>query len=75
MDGKLYYILDAYTTSTKYPYSQPQNGINYIRNSVKVVIDAYDGTTNFYMADKTDPIVQSYAKIFPELFKDLSEFH
>ena len=71
--GKLYYILDAYTTSSQYPYSQPQNGINYIRNSVKVVIDAYDGTTNFYMADSTDPIVQSYAKIFPKLFKDISE--
>ena len=71
--GKLYYILDAYTTSSKYPYSQPQNGINYIRNSVKVVIDAYDGTTNFYMADSTDPIVQSYARIFPKLFKDIKE--
>jgi len=71
--GKLYYILDAYTTSTQYPYSQPQNGINYIRNSVKVVIDAYDGTTNFYMADSTDPIVKSYAKIYPKLFKDISK--
>ena len=71
--GKLYYILDAYTSSSKYPYSQPQNGINYVRNSVKVIIDAYDGTTNFYMADPTDPIVQTYAKIFPKLFKDLSE--
>jgi len=70
---KVYYILDAYTTSTKYPFSQPQNGINYIRNSVKVVVDAYDGTTNFYMADSTDPIVQNYAKIFPKLFKDISE--
>jgi len=70
--GKLYYMLDAYTTSTQYPYSQPQNGINYIRNSVKVVIDAYDGTTNFYMVDPTDPIVQNYAKIFPKLFKNLS---
>ncbi|MBZ9686944.1 UPF0182 family protein [Clostridium estertheticum] len=72
-EGKLYYILDAYTTSSKYPYSQPQDGINYIRNSVKVVIDAYDGTTNFYVADSTDPIVQSYAKIFPKLFKNISE--
>jgi len=72
-EGKLYYMLDAYTTSSKYPYSQPQDGINYIRNSVKVIIDAYDGTTNFYMADSTDPIVQNYAKIFPKLFKDISE--
>ena len=71
--GKIYYILDAYTSSTKYPYSQPQNGVNYIRNSVKVVIDAYNGTTNFYIADATDPIVQSYAKIFPKLFKNLSQ--
>lgn len=71
--GKLCYVLDAYTTSDKYPYSQPQNGINYIRNSVKVVIDAYDGTTNFYIVDSTDPIIESYAKIFPKLFKDISE--
>jgi len=71
--GKLYYVLDVYTTSNKYPYSQPQNGINYIRNSVKVVIDAYDGTPNFYMVDKTDPIVQSYAKTFPKLFKDIEK--
>lgn len=72
-EGKVYYILDAYTTSTQYPYSQPQNGINYIRNSVKVVIDAYDGSANYYMADSTDPIVQTYAKIYPDFFKDISE--
>ncbi|MGH4117761.1 UPF0182 family protein [Clostridium sp.] len=72
-EGKVYYILDAYTTSTQYPYSQPQNGINYIRNSVKVVIDAYDGSTNYYMADSTDPIVQTYAKIYPGFFKDISK--
>ena len=71
-DGKLYWILDAYTTSNRYPYSQPQQNVNYIRNSVKVVVDAVDGTTNFYMVDKTDPIVQCYSKIFPELFKDIS---
>ena len=70
--GKLYYMLDAYTTSSQYPYSQPQNGINYIRNSVKVVINAYDGTTNFYIVDPTDPIVENYSKIFPKLFKNLS---
>ncbi len=72
-EGKIYYILDAYTISTQYPYSQPQNGINYIRNSVKVVIDAYDGSTNYYMADSTDPIVQTYAKIYPKFFKNISE--
>ncbi|MBU3109949.1 UPF0182 family protein [Clostridium lacusfryxellense] len=71
--GKLYYIIDAYTTSTKYPYSQPQGGVNYIRNSVKVVIDAYDGTTNFYIADATDPIVLTYSKMFPKLFKSISD--
>lgn len=70
-NGKLYWILDAYTTSDRYPFSQPQDNINYIRNSVKVVIDASDGTTNFYMMDKNDPIILSYSKIFPGLFKDL----
>jgi len=71
--GKLYWIVDAYTTSDKYPYSQPQNNLNYIRNSVKVVIDAVDGTTDFYIVDKTDPIAASYSKIFPGLFKDYSK--
>lgn len=71
-NGKVYWIIDAYTTSDKYPYSQPQGGINYIRNSVKVVIDSVNGDTNFYIVDKSDPIVASYAKIFPGLFKDLS---
>jgi uncharacterized protein len=71
-DGKIYWILDAYTTSNMYPYSQPQGDINYIRNSVKVVINSVDGSTNFYIVDKSDPIVASYAKIFPGLFKDLS---
>ncbi|MBL4937648.1 UPF0182 family protein [Clostridium sp. YIM B02515] len=70
--GKLYWIIDAFTTSDRYPYSQPYNNINYIRNSVKVVIDAYDGDTNFYIVDKNDPVAASYAKIFPSLFKDAS---
>jgi len=70
-EGKLYWIIDAYTTSNKYPFSQPQEGINYIRNSIKVVIDAVDGTTNFYIVDKNDPIANTYSKIFPGLFKDL----
>lgn len=72
-DGKLYWILDAYTTSDKYPFSQPQSNVNYIRNSIKVVIDASDGTTDFYMMDKNDPIAVSYSKIFPGLFKDPSK--
>jgi uncharacterized membrane protein (UPF0182 family) len=71
-DGKLYWIIDAYTTSNRYPYSQPfifkDRYVNYVRNSVKVVIDAYDGTTKFYVFDEKDPVVQSYSKIFPDLF-------
>jgi uncharacterized membrane protein (UPF0182 family) len=71
-EGKLYWILDAYTSSDKYPYSQPVNNINYIRNSVKVVISAFDGTTDFYIVDKEDPIIESYNNIFKGLFKDVS---
>lgn len=72
--GKLYWIQDAYTTSSWFPYSQPQpdDGLNYIRNSVKIVIDAYNGTTTFYVADPTDPIIRTYQRIFPELFRPLS---
>lgn len=68
-EGKLYWIIDAYTTSNRYPFSQPQNGVNYIRNSIKVVIDAVEGTPKFYIVDKMDPIANSYSKIFPELFE------
>lgn len=69
-NGKLYWMIDAFTTSDRYPYSQPYDNVNYIRNSVKVVIDAVDGTTSFYIVDKNDPIAASYLKIFPTLFKD-----
>ncbi|MBV4420242.1 UPF0182 family protein [Clostridium tyrobutyricum] len=70
--GQLYWILDGYTVSDKYPYSQPQsNGVNYIRNSFKVVVNALNGDTNFYIVDKNDPIAKSYSKIFPGLFKNL----
>ena len=80
-EGKLVWILDAYTTSNDYPYSQETiieyNGmkekINYIRNSVKVIVDAYDGTTDFYITDKSDPIVIAYSNIYPELFKEGEE--
>lgn len=68
-EGKLYWIIDAYTTSDRYPFSQPQKGVNYIRNSIKVVIDAVEGTPEFYIVDKSDPIANSYSKIFPKLFK------
>jgi Uncharacterized conserved protein len=69
-NGRLYWVIDAYTSSDRYPFSQIQNNINYIRNSVKVVIDANDGSTDFYLVDKNDPIAISYSKIFPGLFKD-----
>ncbi|MBD2682359.1 MULTISPECIES: UPF0182 family protein [Nostoc] len=69
----LYWIVDAYTTSDRYPYSDTANeGINYIRNSVKVVIDAYHGIVNFYIADRSDPIVATWSRIFPNIFKPLS---
>jgi uncharacterized membrane protein (UPF0182 family) len=68
-DGKLYWIADAYTTTSRYPYSQPDGSLNYIRNSVKVVIDAYNGTMDFYVFDPTDPLIRSYEKIFPGMFK------
>ncbi|RJQ31355.1 MAG: UPF0182 family protein [Actinobacteria bacterium] len=71
--GNLKWMLDAYTTSSMYPYSQPKDGINYIRNSVKVVIDAYDGTVDFYVIDKRDPVIRTYRKIFPKLFKDFEK--
>ena len=69
----LYWIIDAYTTSDRYPYSDPgENSFNYLRNSVKVVVDAYNGKVNFYMADESDPIIHTWDKIFPQLFKPLS---
>jgi uncharacterized protein len=69
----LYWIIDAYTTSNRYPYSDlGQDGINYIRNSVKVVVDAYHGSVDFYVADSTDPIVATWAKVFPNLFQPLA---
>lgn len=74
VDGKLYWMIDAYTMSSMYPYSEPFNGEdNYIRNSVKVVIDAYNGKTTFYRADDKDPLIMSYSAIFPDMFKPISE--
>ncbi len=73
-NGKLYWIMDAYTVTDKFPFSQPlDNNVNYMRNSVKVIIDAFNGTTNFYVVDKNDPIAVTYSKIFPQLFKDVEE--
>ncbi|MEZ0535625.1 UPF0182 family protein [Caldicellulosiruptoraceae bacterium PP1] len=68
--GKLYWVLDAYTTTKFYPYSEPlESGVNYIRNSVKVIIDAYNGSLKFYIVDKNDPIVNVYKSIYPKLFE------
>lgn len=74
-DGKLYWIIDGYTSTDRYPYSQPydQTGTNYVRNSVKVVIDAYNGDTTFYVVDKNDPLVTTYSKIFKDLFTSIDK--
>jgi len=84
--GRLWWIQDAYTTTRRYPYSTPHipvlneagvrrmdRGFNYIRNSVKVVVDAYNGTVDFYVIDPADPLVQIYRKAFPSLFKNIQE--
>ncbi len=76
VDGKLYWMIDAYTASSYYPYSEPyseNSSVNYIRNSVKIVIDAYNGDTDFYIVDENDPIAQTLHKIYPELFKSFDE--
>jgi uncharacterized membrane protein (UPF0182 family) len=73
-DGRLIWMLDGYTTTSRYPYSDPVPGVgNYMRNSVKVTIDAYDGTVIFYRADETDPIVRAYGSAFPGLLKPLDQ--
>ncbi|NEO97462.1 MAG: UPF0182 family protein [Symploca sp. SIO2E9] len=73
IDGKLQWVIDAYTVSDRYPYSEPILGnlsksFNYIRNSVKVIVDAYDGTIKFFVVDENDPLLATYRKIFPKLF-------
>ena len=73
-DGRLMWMLDAYTTTDRYPYAEPVRGIgNYIRNAVKVTVDAYDGRIAFYVADDEDPIIRTYAKAFPGMFRPLAE--
>jgi uncharacterized membrane protein (UPF0182 family) len=83
VDGRIEWVLDAYTTTNNYPYSQSlhptepagsglDTDFNYVRNSVKVTVDAYDGTVHFYVVDNTDPIIKTYRKAFPELFQDIS---
>ena len=71
--GKLYWIQDGYTTTSHYPYSDPYStSVNYVRNSVKAVVDAYNGSVSFYVADQADPILAAYASAFPALFKPLA---
>ena len=73
-NGRLIWVQDAYTTTARYPYSTPApNGINYIRNSVKVTVDAFHGTVVFYLIDDRDPIALTLQRIFPELFRPLAD--
>ena len=85
IDGNLFWIIDMYTVSDKYPYAQPADtrrinensglpvNFNYLRNSVKAIVNAYDGTMNFYVVDENDPIMNAYNDIFPDLFSPKSE--
>src|SRR5439155_20304908 len=84
LNGNIVWVLDGYTTTNRYPYSQSisptvpdgsglDTSINYVRNSVKATIDAYNGTINFYVVDPADPIIRTYRKAFPDLFKDVSQ--
>lgn len=78
--GEMYWVLDGYTVSSNYPYStytnirynNERNTINYIRNSIKVIINCYDGTMNFYITDETDPIAMAYRKMYPDVFEELN---
>ena len=77
-DGRLYWIQDAYTISDHFPYSSPYaayslDELNYIRNSVKVIVDMYDGTVRFYIMDPNDPVLAMYRRAFPDVFKDLNQ--
>src|SRR6185369_2983023 len=75
-DGRLAWMMDGYTTSESYPYARHfrmgRDRVNYMRNSIKAIVDAYDGTTTFYVFDNEDPIIAAYRGIFPSLFKDAS---
>ncbi len=73
-EGRLYWLWDAYTTTDRYPYSEPYDRVNnYIRNSVKVVVDAYTGQVDFYVSDPADPLIGTFSKIFPGMFKPLEQ--
>ena len=77
VDGKIYWVIDTYTTSSYYPYSEPYSGYigttNYLRNSIKIIVDAYNGTIDYYIVDEEDPIALTYQKIYPDLFKNFDE--
>lgn len=73
VDGRLFWVQDAYTTTDRYPYSRPFGNINYIRNSVKVVIDAYNGDVTFYVTDPDDALIRTYQTIFPDLFRPIEQ--
>ncbi|MBD3304879.1 UPF0182 family protein [candidate division KSB3 bacterium] len=76
-EGRLFWMQDAYTFTDRYPYSEQvyynRRPINYIRNSVKIVVDAYNGSVEFYIIDQDDPLIQTYQNIFPDLFKDFAD--
>jgi uncharacterized membrane protein (UPF0182 family) len=71
-NGRMYWIIDGYTMTNRFPFSEVYNGVNYIRNSVKVVVDAYDGKVDFYLSDTNDAIAKTIGKIYGGIFKDLS---
>ncbi|MEA1943920.1 MAG: UPF0182 family protein [Euryarchaeota archaeon] len=68
-EGRLFWIQDAYTISDRFPYGEKVGSINYMRNSVKIIVDAYNGSATYYITDATDPVISTYARIFPEQFK------
>ncbi len=73
VNGRIYWIQDAYTHTNKYPYSKPYGNLNYIRNPVKVVIDAYNGNTEYYVTDPKDPLIKTYRNMFPDLFHSFED--
>ncbi len=73
-NGQFLWMLDAYTVTDQFPYSNPyRDGYNYIRNAVKITVNAYNGDVNFYVIDREDPLISTYSKIFPDMFKDIDE--
>ncbi len=73
-DGKVYWIIDGYTTSSNYPYAQPSGPVNYVRNSVKIIVDAYNGDVGIYNFDENDPLIKAWSEVFPDLIKSRADF-